>query len=132
MINEYYEPVIYAIEPTNFKNKVRLEFSSFKRLILSGLINAQRGLDDETHSERDVLGKSLGNIFKSANSSGAPEAFKEKSEEINQVVEALQEKVDTDFQQKVKNLLPTLNIFGYPGLQDPNLSAATELNVKSL
>ncbi|EGX6955756.1 AAA family ATPase [Aeromonas hydrophila] len=132
VINEYYEPVIYAIEPTNFKNKVRLEFSSFKRLILSGLINAQRGLDDETHSERDVLGKSLGNIFKSANSSGAPEAFKEKSEEINQVVEALQEKVDTDFQQKVKNLLPTLNIFGYPGLQDPNLSAATELNVKSL
>ena len=131
-INQYYEPVIYAIDPTNLSNKVRLEFSSFKRLILSGLINAQRGLDDETHSERDVLGKSLGNIFKSANSAGAPEAFKAKSDEVNSVVEALQEKVDTDFQEKVKALLPTLNIFGYPGLQDPNLSAATELNVKSL
>ncbi|MCB2426491.1 ATP-dependent nuclease [Methylophaga pinxianii] len=131
-INQHYEPVIYAIEPTNHENKVRLEFASFKRLILSGLINAQRGLDDETHNERDVLGKSLGNIFKSANSPGAPEAFKAKSEEINKVVEALQEKVDTDFQEKVKALLPTLNIFGYPGLQDPNLSAATELNVKSL
>lgn len=132
LINKYYEPVIYAIEPTNLENRVRLEFSSFKRLILSGLINAQRGLDDETHSERDVLGKSLGNIFKSANSAGAPEAFKAKSDEVNTVVEALQEKVDTDFQEKVKALLPTLNIFGYPGLQDPNLSAATELNVKSL
>lgn len=132
LINQYYEPVIYAIEPTNLKNRVRLEFSSFKRLILSGLINAQRGLDDETHSERDVLGKSLGNIFASANSTGAPEAFKVKSDEINTVVQELQEKVDTDFQEKVKALLPTLNIFGYPGLQDPNLSAATELNVKSL
>lgn len=132
LINQHYEPVIYAIEPTNWNNKVRLEFSSFKRLILSGLINAQRGLDDETHNERDVLGKSLGNIFKSANSAGAPEAFKAKSDEVNTVVEALQEKVDTDFQEKVKALLPTLNIFGYPGLQDPNLSAATELNVKSL
>jgi putative ATP-dependent endonuclease of OLD family len=132
LINQYYEPVIYAIEPTNLKNRVRLEFSSFKRLILSGLINAQRGLDDETHSERDVLGKSLGNIFASANSTGAPEAFKAKSNEINTVVQELQEKVDTDFQEKVKALLPTLNIFGYPGLQDPNLSAATELNVKSL
>jgi len=132
LINKYYEPVIYAIEPTNIKNRVRLEFSSFKRLILSGLINAQRGLDDETHSERDVLGKSLGNIFASANSTGAPEAFKAKSDEINTVVQELQEKVDTDFQEKVKALLPTLNIFGYPGLQDPNLSAATELNVKSL
>jgi putative ATP-dependent endonuclease of OLD family len=132
LINQHYEPVIYAIEPTNLNNKVRLEFSSFKRLILSGLINAQRGLDDETHSERDVLGKSLGNIFKSANSAGAPEEFKAKSDEVNTVVEALQEKVDTDFQEKVKALLPTLNIFGYPGLQDPNLSAETVLNVKSL
>jgi len=132
LINQYYEPVIYAIEPTNLNNKVRLEFSSFKRLILSGLINAQRGLDDETHSERDVLGKSLGNIFKSASNAGAPEAFKAKSDEVNMVVEELQAKVDTDFQEKVKALLPTLNIFGYPGLQDPNLSAATELNVTSL
>ncbi|CAM4420536.1 ATP-dependent nuclease [Pseudoalteromonas maricaloris] len=132
LINQHFETAIYAIEPTNSGNKVRLEFSAFNRLILSGLINAQRGLDDETHSERDVLGKSLGNIFKSANSTGAPEAFKAKSEEINKVVEELQEKVDTDFQGKVKSLLPTLNIFGYPGLKDPNLSAATELNVKSL
>lgn len=131
-IGQYYEPVIYAIDPTNPDNKVRLEFASFKRLILSGLINAQRGLDDETHSERDVLGKSLGNLFNSAKRDGAPEAFKSKSEEVNKVVEDLQEKVDTDFQEKVKELLPKLEIFGYPGLQDPNLSAATELNVKSL
>lgn len=132
LINRHFETAIYAIEPTNSNNKVRLEYSAFKRLILSGLINAQRGLDDETHSERDVLGKSLGNIFKSANSAGAPELFKAKSEEVNKVVEELQEKVDTDFQGKVKSLLPTLNIFGYPGLKDPNLSAATKLNVKSL
>lgn len=131
-ISQYYEPVIYAIDPTNPDNKVRLEFVSFKRLILSGLINAQRGLDDETHSERDVLGKSLGNLFNSAKRDGAPEAFKSKSEEVNKVVEELQEKVDTDFQEKVKELLPKLEIFGYPGLQDPNLSAATQLNVKSL
>jgi putative ATP-dependent endonuclease of the OLD family len=132
LINQHFETVIYAIEPTNPENRVRLEFSKFKKLILSGLINAQRGLDDETHSERDVLGKSLGKIFNSANSSGAPEAFKAKSDEVNKVVEDLQAKVDTDFQMKVKALLPTLSIFGYPGLQDPNLSAATELNVKSL
>lgn len=131
-INQHYEPAIYAIDPTNSNNKVRLDFSSFKRLVLSGLINAQRGLDDETHNERDVLGKSLGKIFQSASSSGAPEAFKAKSDEVNKVVEKLQDTVDTDFQDRVKELLPKLEVFGYPGLQDPNLSAATELNVKSL
>lgn len=132
LINQYFEAVIYAIEPTNTNNRVKIEFARFKKLVLSGLINAQRGLDDETHSERDVLGKSLGKLFNSANSAGAPEAFKAKSEEINKVVDELQNKVDTDFQEKVKALLPALNIFGYPGLQDPNLSAATELNVTSL
>lgn len=131
-INLHYEVVIYAVEPTNPNNKVRVEFSKFKKLLLQGLINAQRGLDDETHTERDVLGKSLGKICNSASSTGAPDAFKAKSDEVNKVVEELQEKVDTNFQDKVKDLLPTLNIFGYPGLQDPNLSAATELNVKSL
>ncbi len=132
LIDHHYEPVVYAIEPTNPNNKLMLDLSSFRRLLLSGLINAQRGLDDETHSERDVLGKTLGNIFQSANSVGAADEFKAKSEQVHKVVEELQAKVDTDFQQKVKALLPALSIFGYPGLQDPRLSAATELNVKSL
>lgn len=132
LINQYFEAVLYVIEPTNTDNRVKLDFSKFKKLLLSGVINAQRGLDDETHNERDVLGKSLGKIFNSASSVGAPETFRAKSEEVNKVVEELQEKVDTDFQEKVKALLPALSIFGYPGLQDPNLSASTELNVKSL
>lgn len=131
-IDEHFEVAVYAIEPSNPKNKVRLDFSRLQKIILSGLINAQRGLDDETHSERDVLGKSLGKIFNSASSTSAPDEFKAKSDDVNKVVDELQEKVDTDFQEKVKALLPTLSIFGYPGLGDHNLSAATTLNVKSL
>lgn len=131
-IEQCFETVVYAVEPANPNNKVRLELSKLNRLIQFGLINAQRGLDDETHSERDVLGKSLGKLFNSSSSVGAPAEFKAKSEEVNQVVIGLQETVNTDFQDKVKGLLPTLNIFGYPGLQDPNLSAITELDVESL
>ncbi|HDM8190573.1 ATP-dependent nuclease [Vibrio harveyi] len=131
-IETYFDVVAYAVEPNNPLNAVKVELSKVRRLFLSGLINAQRGLDDETHSERDVLGKSLGKIFDSATSVGAPDDFKSKSEGVNTVVEALQEKVDSDFQEKVSELLPSLSIFGYPGLKDPNLSAATTLNVKSL
>lgn len=131
-INKNFEAVLYAVEPNNSGNRVKLDFTKVKRLIRAEVINAQRGLDDETHNERDVLGKSLGNIFNSSTNAGAPEAFRALSGEINEVVKELQTGVDTDFQQKVEQLLPTLTIFGYPGLQDPNLSASTELNVKSL
>jgi len=105
-INLYFEVVVYAIEPSNPNNRVKLEFSKLEKVILSGLINAQRGLDDETHSERDVLGRSLGKIFNSASGAGAPEEFKAKSDEVKKVVEDLQTKVDTDFQEKVKLRLP--------------------------
>jgi putative ATP-dependent endonuclease of OLD family len=132
LINQNFEAVLYAIEPNNPENRVKLDFSKVKRLIRSEVINAQRGLDDETHNERDVLGKALGNIFNSSANAGAPEAFRALSGEINEVVEGLQTTVDDDFQSKVEQLLPTLTIFGYPGLQDTNLSASTELNIKSL
>lgn len=131
-IKEYYEVVVFAVEPNNKSNRAKVDYSAFKRLFLSGVINAQRGLDDETHNERDVLGKSLANIFDSAKSVGAPEEFKSQSEEINKVVEGLQKQVDKDFKEKVEALLPTLKIFGYPGLDDPNLKASTELNIESL
>jgi len=131
-IARYFEANLYAIEPSNDSNRVKLEFNKLNKLLLSEVINAQRGLDDETHNEKDVLGKSLGNIFNSSASEGAPKEFKEKSEKINSVVKELQNKIDTDFQDKVKELLPVLSIFGYPGLQDTDLSVSTSLNVKSL
>ena len=67
-----FEAVLYAIEPNNSDNRVKLDFTKIRRLIRSEVINAQRGLDDETHNERDVLGKSLGNIFNSSSNAGAP------------------------------------------------------------
>lgn len=131
-IEQNFEAVLYAIEPNNPENRVKLDFSKVKRLIRSEVINAQRGLDDETHNERDVLGKALGNIFNSSANTGAPEAFQALSGDINNVVRGLQTTVDIDFQEKVERLLPTLSIFGYPGLQDTELSASTELDIKSL
>ena len=131
-INKYFETKAFAIDPSDEENKAAVDFSKVKRLFLTDFINAQRGLDDETHNEKDVLGKSLGNIFKSASLDGAPEEFKTKAVGINSVVDKLQAKVDSDFQGKLKDLLPSLALFGYPGLGDPSLSAKTELNIESL
>jgi len=111
---------------------VLLEHSKLNQLIRINFINAQRGLDDETHKPNDVLGKALGSIFRSASLGNAPDEFKTKSEEINKVVKTLQIEIDKDFKDNVNLLLPTLSVFGYPGLHDPQLTASTLLDAKSI
>jgi putative ATP-dependent endonuclease of the OLD family len=123
---------ITAIDPTDQNNFTSIEFSKLSHCIGIDFINAQRGLDDVTQSEKDVLGKVLSNIFKSATSHTAPPEMQLKSKELEDIVHTLQETIDTDFKEKVNALLPSLENFGYPGLSDPNLSTETSLDVKTI
>lgn len=131
-ITNFYETKVYAVDPNDSNNRVLLEHSKLNQLIRINFINAQRGLDDETHKPNDVLGKSLGNIFRSASLGNAPDEFKTKSEEINKVVKIMQIAIDNEFKDSVNLLLPTLSVFGYPGLHDPLLTASTLLDAKSI
>jgi len=127
-----YELEVYAIDPDDSTNRLVVDYSKLNQLMYVNFINAQRGLDDETHKPNDVLGKSLGNIFKSSSMENAPDEFKMKSDEISKVVDKLQTKIDNDFKESVNQLLPTLSVFGYPGLHDPHLTASTTLDAKSI
>jgi putative ATP-dependent endonuclease of OLD family len=71
-ISKYFEIKAFAIDPFDEENRVAVDIAKVKRVLLADFINAQRGLDDETHKEKDVLGKSLGKILKSADLYSAP------------------------------------------------------------
>jgi predicted ATP-dependent endonuclease of OLD family len=131
-IANLYEVKVYAVDPNDSENSVELEHGKLNILMRVNFINAQRGLDDETHNPNDVLGKSLENIFKSSSMGNAPEEFKIKSEEISNVVKTLQGTIDDKFKASVNQLLPTLATFGYPGLHDSELTATTTLDAKSI
>ncbi|KPH12361.1 ATP-dependent endonuclease [Chryseobacterium sp. ERMR1:04] len=131
-IPNLFETKIIAQDPTDEENISLMEYSQFKSVLGAGFINAQRGLDDVTHSEKDVLGKVLAQLFKTSKSSTAPVDMKTKSDEIQKIVDEIQIKVDTDFNTEVNKLLPALSLFGYPGLSDPNLSTETTLNVANM
>lgn len=131
-IPDMFNITIFAQDPNDDTNFVAVETSKFKNLLSAGFINAQRGLDDITHTEKDVLGKVLTKLFKTANSDSAPKDLQEKSKKLQDVVGEIQEKVDTDFNKKLNELLPALQMFGYPGLADPNLSTETTLDVASI
>ena len=131
-INRYFESVAFVVDPSNDSNRSQIDLLKIKKLFLINIINAQRGLNDETYAERDVLGKSLGTMFNNATSINAPSSIKAISSGIQEEVDTLQQIVDSSFQEKVAKLLPNLVDFGYPGLGDTELSASTELNIKAL
>lgn len=131
-VTQLYETTVLAQDPNDISNVATIEYSKFRQLMAAGFINAQRGLDDITHTEKDVLGKVLAKLFKTANSANAPQDLREKSEALDVVLKEIQDKVDTDFNEKLDELLPALRIFGYPGLADPQLSTETTLNVANI
>lgn len=131
-ISRFYGIKVYAVDPNDSENYIELDHSKLNKLMRINFINAQRGLDDETHKPNDVLGKALGNIFNSASLGNAPEEFKIQSEQISKVVKTLQKTIDNEFKNSVNLLLPTLSTFGYPGLHDPQLTASTTLETKSI
>ncbi|MDX6187781.1 AAA family ATPase [Flavobacterium sp. Fl-318] len=131
-IPNLFEAKIFAQDPNDETNVATMDHTKFKSVIGAGFINAQRGLDDVTHSEKDVLGKVLSQLFKTSKSDSAPEDMKEKSEALQVIIDEIQEKVDTDFNGKLDKLLPALALFGYPGLADPNLSTETRLDVSNI
>ena len=61
-----YESILEAVDPNDGTNRKTLEPKTLTALMRGGFINAQRGLDDETQRERDVLGKVVEVLFQAA------------------------------------------------------------------
>ncbi|PKH51817.1 ATP-dependent endonuclease [Tenacibaculum sp. Bg11-29] len=131
-IVKLYTTEITAIDPTDNTNIIKVDHSKLLELIGVDFINAQRGLDDVTQSERDVLGKVLSSIFKNASNENASEDMKQKSKSLNEEVDKIQNFIDTDLKEKLDEFLPTLSMFGYPGLSDPNLTTKTTFNAETI
>jgi predicted ATP-dependent endonuclease of OLD family len=125
----YFSTSVYAIDPQDPTNQKKFDLAIFRELLQTGFINAQRGLDDTTHKDSDVLGsivERMLDIAKSETSDNETLSLLENS------VKEIQFKLDTDFNQHVNKLLPALSLFGYPGLSTLPLHTETTLDVKRL
>src|SRR3546814_21018852 len=54
------------------------------------------------------------------------------AEQLKDVVEAIQGDVHNSFNSGLTSLLPTFDLFGYPGLSDPGLVTETSFDVNKL
>lgn len=131
-IPKYYTVKIWAEDPNDPTNRRSITPSDLRRLVKTGFINAQRGLDDSTIKESDVLAKILESLFSTASSELADTHDKQIADALIEAIQEVQTQVDQSFGSQLKKLLPTLNTFGYPGLGGQELQTETTLDVKRL
>jgi predicted ATP-dependent endonuclease of OLD family len=131
-IPKLFVTVIEAQDPNDSTNTKIVEFTSLRSLFQSGFINAQRALDDASHKEKAVLGKVFEKLFASAASERASTGDQTTVNTLKTAVNQVQTQIDGDFNEQLKNLLPAFDLFGYPGLADPQLRTETVLKVEQL
>ncbi|MBA4132927.1 MAG: ATP-dependent endonuclease [Hyphomicrobium sp.] len=127
-----YTASLEAVDPNDPTNRKTLEPKTLTMLIRGGFINAQRGLDDDTHRERDVLGKVVEVLFQTALTDPADPEKRTTAEQLKEAVEQIQAELHDGFNAKLTSLLPTFDLFGYPGLSDPGLVTETSFDVDKL
>lgn len=131
-ISSLYSATLVAVDPNDPTNVKPLDWAQLRMVVFSGFINAQRGLDDVTHKERDVLGKVLEALLGTAMSASATAGDQLIATNLKTAVQDMQTSIDGGFNQQLNQLLPAFTLFGYPGLADPDLRTETTLDVQRL
>jgi putative ATP-dependent endonuclease of the OLD family len=131
-VPKLYTISVWAEDPNDSENQKDSSQAAVKALLRTGFINAQRGLDDETARESDVLAKILEALFSTASLETADEKEREIATQLENAVHEIQESIDGDFQDQLKQLLPALKTLGYPGLGGSDLTTETTLDVQRL
>lgn len=101
-------------------------------LLSLGFINAQRALDGTGGRDTDVLARVLESLFQSASVSTADGSQKDIADGLKKAVEEIQSGMDADFKNELAKLMPAIEHFGYPGLENVPLEPETKLDVGKL
>ena len=131
-VPELFTTNTWAEDPNDGTNRKLMNLTALRSLLKTGFINAQRGLDDDTSRDTDVLAKILAGLFTAAESPTAGEDEQLIAQALQGAVRDVQNTIQGDFSEKLQELMPTLRDFGYPGLDGSELRTETTLDVKRL
>ena len=123
---------ILAEDPNDATNCKQMTVTALRALLKTGFVNAQRGLDDDTSRDPDVLAKILEGLFTAAKSPTADQADQAIAQALQEAVRDIQQTIEGGFKEELRKLMPTLHTFGYPGLDGSELETETILDVERL
>jgi len=131
-IPKFFEATIEAQDPNDPTNRKSLGGANLRSVLQFAFINAQRALDDASSEEKAVLGKVFEKLFTAASSEAANTVDQATATALKSAADRVQDQIDENFNEQLKNLAPTFDLFGYPGLTDPQLRTETILKVEQL
>ncbi|MFC6488053.1 ATP-dependent nuclease [Nitratireductor sp. GCM10026969] len=131
-IARFYGIRVWAEDPHDATNRKESSQVQVRNLLHTGFINAQRGLDDITTKESDILAKVLEGLVSTASLETADEKERKIAGQLEDAVRTIQDSIDGDFREQLQQLLPTFQTFGYPGLGGSELTTETRLDVQRL
>ncbi len=128
-----YEIRTFAIDPTDATNRREFESAAtLSALIKTGFVKAQRTLDLGKRGDTDVIGKLLNKLFQTADNLNASQSDQQLAAQLKASVAQLEQSMQSDFDGRLQELLPALNLFGFPSLNDTELRPQTNIDVESL
>lgn len=131
-IPKFFETTVEAQDPNDPTNRKSLGNANLRAVLQFAFINAQRALDDASNREKAVLGKVFEKLFTAASSEAANTEDQATAAALTSAADKVQEQINEGFNKQLKNLAPTFDLFGYPGLTDPKLRTETILKVEQL
>ncbi|RJP58257.1 MAG: ATP-dependent endonuclease [Candidatus Auribacter fodinae] len=131
-VKKFYDIVLLAEDVNDSNNQKVMEWRQIHLILQSGFINAQRGIDDTTHKDINLLGKIFESLLTSAMSDFADEKDHKIVQNLENAIENMRLNINDGFNKQLDDLLPTFELFGYPGLTDPKLKTETKLDVERL
>lgn len=131
-IPKLYRRTITAVDPFDASNTRNVPVEAVRKLITVHFLKAQRGLDDEKERPKDLIGKVFQTLFDAATEAGDNSAQKATADELTDAVASIEEDLGKRVSDMMTGLVPALERFGYPGLNNPGLEAKTSLDVTRL
>ena len=91
---------IWAEDPNDDANRKQMTVTALRSLLKTGFVNAQRGLDDDTSRDTDVLAKILEGLFTAAQSPTADEQEQLIAQALQDAVRDIPEHDSRRFQRR--------------------------------
>ncbi|MBT1636387.1 ATP-dependent nuclease [Clavibacter michiganensis] len=110
----------------------QLDSSAASKVLNIGHIVAQRGLDDVTTKESDVLAKVMERLFNTSINAAGESAESITNSHVDTALKSVHAHIDKTFNVNLKALEPIFELFGFPGSAGTRIATRTTLNMQGL